>query len=251
MASFGPHLGEEDPLRGRRGSGTVFFSGCSLRCTFCQNFTTSQLLEGPEVTDEVLAAIFLEVEAWGSHNLNLVTPSHVVPQILSALVLAAERGLSLPVVWNSSGYDSAEALALLDGVVDVYMPDLKYADEPTARRLSGIPDYPRTAFAAVREMHRQVGDLVLDEDGVALRGLLVRHLVLPGGLAGTEEVLRFLATEVSRDTYLNLMDQYHPAFRAREHPPLDRRPTSRELGEAFESARRLGLTRLDGRVRPV
>ncbi|KAA0255073.1 radical SAM protein [Acidobacteria bacterium ACD] len=245
VASYGPHHGEEAPLRGRLGSGTVFFSGCSLRCVFCQNFTTSQLLEGPELTDEELARVFLDVAASGCHNLNLVTPSHVVPQVLSALLLAAERGLSIPVVWNSSGYDSLEALALLDGVVDVYMPDLKYADEATPRRLSGVPGYPEAAFAAVREMHRQVGDLVLDGDGLAVRGLLVRHLVLPGGLAGTAAVLRFLATEVSRRTYLNLMDQYHPAFRAREHPPLDRRPTSRELDEAFEEARRLGLTRLD------
>lgn len=245
VASWGAHNGEEEPLRGWAGSGTVFFAGCSLRCLFCQNFSTSQLCEGRERTDAQLASVFLELQDAGCHNLNLVTPSHVVPQVLAALDLAVGRGFSLPVVYNSSGYDSPEALALLDGVVDVYMPDLKYADEETARRLSGIAGYPRAAFAAVKEMHRQVGDLVLDARGLAVRGLLVRHLVLPGGLAGSGEVLRFLAEEVSRETYLNLMDQYRPAFRARSHPPLDRRPTSRELDVAFDVARRLGLTRLD------
>ena len=243
---WGPHHGEEAPLSGWRGSGTVFFSWCNLACVFCQNAELSRLGAGDELSPEELASAFLDLEERGCHNVNLVSPSHVVAPVLAALALAARKGLSLPLVWNSGGYDSLEALALLDGVVDVYMPDLKYGDAATAERLSGVPAYPRVSQAAVREMHRQVGDLVLDESGIAVRGLLVRHLVLPGGLAGTESVLSFLADEVSRDTYLNLMGQYRPAFQARDHPPLDRAVTPAELSEAYALAARHGLRRLDG-----
>jgi putative pyruvate formate lyase activating enzyme len=249
VASWGPHHGEEEPIRGSRGSGTVFFSYCNLACDFCQNFDLSRLGEGREATPMALSAIFLALQDEGCHNVNLVSPTHVLPQVLEALHLAAGAGLALPLVWNTGGYDSPEALELLDGVVDVYMPDMKYGDAATAERLSGIPDYPAVNRAAVREMHRQVGDLLLDEEGVAVRGLLVRHLVLPGGLAGSESVFRFLAEEVSRDTWLNVMDQYHPAFRASLHPPLDRRPTPEELAEARELARALGLKRPDERRR--
>lgn len=245
VASWGPHHGEEEPIRGSRGSGTVFFSYCNLACEFCQNFELSRLGEGRGATPMALSAIFLSLQEAGCHNLNLVSPTHVLPQVLEALHLAAGAGLSLPIVWNSGGYDSPGALELLDGVVDVYMPDMKYGDAATAERLSGIPDYPAVNRAAVKEMHRQVGDLLLDGEGVAVRGLLVRHLVLPGGLAGSESVFRFLAEEVSRDTWLNVMDQYHPAFRAHLHPPLDRRPTPEELAEANALAARYGLTRPD------
>ncbi|HEY75663.1 MAG TPA: radical SAM protein [Thermoflexia bacterium] len=247
VASYGPHFGEEDPLRGYRGSGTIFFSWCNLNCQFCQNYDISQLGHGEEVEPEELAAMMLSLQAQGCHNINLVSPSHVVAPILAAVLIAAEAGLRLPLVYNTGGYDSMEALQLLDGVVDIYMPDMKYADEEIAHRYSRVRDYPAVNQAAVKEMHRQVGDLVLDEQGIALRGLLVRHLVLPGGLAGTPEIARFLAEEVSPDTYINIMDQYRPCYRARQHPPLDRPITAEEYAEAVEAARRAGLHRFDKR----
>jgi putative pyruvate formate lyase activating enzyme len=246
VASWGPHHGEEAPIRGSRGSGTVFFSWCNLACDFCQNFEVSRLGEGRETTAAALAGIFLALQSEGCHNLNLVSPTHVLPQVLEALHLAAGSGLSLPLVWNSGGYESPEALALLDGVVDVYMPDMKYGERAAGLALSGIRDYPAVNQAAVKEMHRQVGDLVVDEEGVAVRGLLVRHLVLPGGLAGSDAVFRFLAEKISRHTWLNVMAQYRPAYRARLHPPLDRLPTAEEIAGARALAARYGLTRLDG-----
>jgi putative pyruvate formate lyase activating enzyme len=246
--SFGPHHGEEDCLRGRRGSGTIFFSWCNLRCVFCQNWEISWKGQGEKLGDAELAGIMLRLQNQGCHNINFVSPSHVVAQILAALVIAAERGLKLPLVYNTGGYDSPEALALLDGVIDIYMPDMKYGDSELARKYSHIRDYLRHNQAAVREMHRQVGDLVLDEDGIARRGLLVRHLVLPEGIAETGAVLRFLAEEISPDTYLNLMDQYRPCFKAARFPELDRRITSPEYEKALQLARRHGLTRLDHRA---
>jgi len=242
--SAGPHHGEERPLSGRRGSGTIFFSWCSLACVFCQNWEISQRGEGREMSPAELAGLMLGLQETGCHNINLVTPSHVVAQILSAVAIAADKGLLLPLVWNTGGYDSPEALALLDGVVDIYMPDMKFADSGIARRFLGVRDYAEVNRAAVREMHRQVGDLVL-EAGIARRGLLVRHLVLPENLAGTESILAFLAREISVDTYLNLMDQYRPCYRADEYPPLDRRPTRAEMAAARAVARELGLHRLD------
>jgi putative pyruvate formate lyase activating enzyme len=220
--SHGPHHGEEAPLSGWRGSGTIFFSWCSLRCEFCQNWDISQRGVGQEVDAGGLSEIMLALQSRGCHNINLVTPSHVVAQILSA-----------------------EALALLDGVIDIYMPDMKYGDSATAREFSHVRDYWKVNRAAVREMHRQVGDLVLDERGIARRGLLVRHLVMPGGVSGTETVLRFLAGEVSRNTYVNIMDQYRPCYRAFEHPPLDRPLRRDECAQAIAAAERLGLQRLD------
>jgi putative pyruvate formate lyase activating enzyme len=245
VASYGPHHGEERPISGWRGSGTIFFAWCSLRCEFCQNWEISQRGVGAEVDANGLAAMMLELQRGGCHNVNLVTPSHVVAQILEALVIAADAGLGLPLVYNTGGYDSPEALALLDGVVDIYMPDMKYGDSGLARRYSHVREYVAVNRRAVREMHRQVGDLVVDDEGVARRGLLVRHLVLPEDLAGSEEVLGFIASELSLDTYLNLMAQYRPCYRASEHPPLDRRPTPAELGRVRGAARRLGLRRLD------
>jgi len=245
LASYGPHHGEEDPLRGRHGSGTVFFAWCNLRCLFCQNHDISQASAGREVEAGELAAVLLALQDMGCHNINFVSPSHVVAEILAAVDLAAGQGLRLPLVYNSGGYDSAQALCLLDGVVDIYMPDMKYSDRLTARRLSKIGDYPAVNRAAVLEMHRQVGDLELDERGIAGRGLLVRHLVLPGDLAGTEAVVRFLAAEVSANTYLNLMAQYRPAFRAREVPPLDRPVSHEEYDKAVHLALVAGLTRLN------
>jgi len=240
-----PHHGEERPIRGTGGSGTIFFSSCNLRCLYCQNWEISWRCEGREVDAEDLAGLMLDLQARGCENVNLVSPSHVVAQVLEALDLAAGKGLRLPIVYNTGGYDAPRALALLDGVIDVYMPDMKYADSEVARRLSHVAGYAEGNRTAVREMHRQVGDLVLDERGLARRGLLVRHLVLPGGLAGTDEVLRFVAREISPRTWVNLMAQYRPCFRATGSPPLDRRPTRDELREALAAARRHGLTRLD------
>ncbi len=242
VASYGPHFGEEDVLRGWRGSGTVFFSGCNLRCVYCQNYDISQLVSGAAVDAAQLAEIFLDVQREGCHNLNLVTPSHVVAQILAALAIAVPRGLRLPIVYNTSGYDSVAALRLLDGVVDIYMPDVKYSDSAIGERYSGIPHYWEVVRPALREMHRQVGDLHI-ERGLAVRGLLIRHLALPGRLAGSQEVLRFIAEDISRDSWINLMDQYHPAYRAYDYPELARRITTGEYAEVVAYARLLGLHR--------
>ncbi len=243
--SWGPHHGEERPISGRNGSGTIFFSSCSLRCVFCQNWQISHGGEGVTVSTERLANIMLELQIQGCHNINFVTPSHLVAQVLEAVDLAAGQGLDLPLVWNSGGYDSPQALQLLDGVIDIYMPDMKFADSATARPFLGVDDYAEVNRAAVIEMHRQVGDLVLDRRGIAQRGLLIRHLVLPDNLAGTDRILQFIAQEVSPETWLNLMDQYRPCYRADEFPPLDRRPAREEIAAAVKQARALGLRRLD------
>lgn len=247
VSSYGPHLGEEDPLRGWRGSGTIFFSRCNLCCQFCQNYDISQSDAGMEMEGEELAAIMLSLQKQGCHNINFVSPSHVVPQILAATLVAAQAGLRVPIVYNTGGYDSQRALELLDGVVDIYMPDMKYADEEAARRYSKIPNYPQVNQAAVQEMHRQVGDLQIDEDGLAVRGLLIRHLILPAGLAGTEQIVHFLAEEISTHTYLNLMAQYRPSYQARQYPELSRSITHKEYREAVEMAHQAGLHRLDDR----
>lgn len=247
LSSYGPHMGEEDPLRGWRGSGTVFFSRCNLRCQFCQNYDISQTDSGRLIDPEELAVIMLELQNSGCHNINFVSPSHVVPQILAGVLIAAEAGLRLPLVYNTGGYDSLAMLELLDGVVDIYMPDMKYASRQIARHYSKIPNYPQVNQTAVREMHRQVGDLQIDERGLARRGLLVRHLVLPHNLAGTGEIVRFLAEEISCDTYLNLMDQYRPAYNALQYPKLKRPITNQEYQDAARIARDAGLHRLDRR----
>jgi len=232
---------------GRYGSGTIFFTYCNLRCVFCQNYSISQLGEGSPVSSEELARMMLSLQAKGCHNINLVSPTHVVPFILEALELAAGKGLHLPLVYNTGGYDSLETLQLLDGVVDIYMPDMKYADAKIGERFSGIKDYPEINRAAVKEMHRQVGDLELDGSGVAQRGLLVRHLVLPNRLAGTEAVVRFLAREISTNTYLNIMAQYHPCYQAFDIPQLARPVNQQEFAEAVDLAHQQGLHRLDER----
>jgi putative pyruvate formate lyase activating enzyme len=245
ISSYGPHFGEESPLVGRHGSGTIFFTYCNLRCAFCQNYAISQLGEGWAVDKEELAKMMLSLQAKGCHNINLVSPTHVVPYILEALELAVGMGLYLPLVYNSGGYDSVETLELLDGIIDIYMPDMKYSDDKTAEQLSGIKDYPKVNKAAIKEMHRQVGDLQLDEQGIAQRGLLVRHLVLPNRLAGTEEIVAFLAHEVSTNTYLNIMAQYHPCHKAFDIPQLSRPVSKQEFNEAIDLAHRQGLNRLD------
>ena len=249
VSSFHAHYGEEAPLVGSSGSGTIFFSACNLLCNFCQNYEISHLREGVEAEPGQMAAMMLRLAGSGCHNINFVTPSHVVPQILEALVLAVPRGLGVPLVYNSGGYDRVETLTLLDGVVDIYMPDFKFWDGEAAERYCGAPDYVARAREALREMHRQVGDLRLDDRGIAVRGLLVRHLVMPGDAASTGEVMSFLAGEISPDTYVNVMDQYRPCGGARNTPEINRRITGAEYRQALEAARRAGLHRLDDRVR--
>jgi len=251
VASAFPHHGEENCLRGSRGSGTIFFSHCNLRCVFCQNFDISWEGSGSEVAAEELAALMLELQDLGCHNINFVTPEHVVPQVLEGVQIAVGKGLRLPLVYNTSGYDSVRSIELLDGVVDIYMPDFKFWDCDTARRLALAEDYPERARDAFRAMHCQTGDLVFDEDGVALRGLLVRHLVMPEGLAGTRGITRFLAHELSPDTFVNIMGQYSPAGQVVKRPgqytEISRRITHEEHLEAFEIAVEEGLHRFDHR----
>lgn len=242
--SFGPHHGEENVLRGWNGSGTIFFSWCNLRCVFCQNWEISQKGVGRSVEPSEIASMMLDLQERGCHNINFVSPSHVVAQILAAIAIAATKGLNLPLVYNTGGYDSLEALALLNGAIDIYMPDMKYGDSSIGRKYSKVRNYVEVNQRAVKEMHRQVGDLALDERGLARRGVLIRHLVLPANIAGTDKVLEFIAREISPDTYLNLMDQYRPCYRADEYPPLDRPVTSAEYRAALAIAERHGLRRL-------
>jgi putative pyruvate formate lyase activating enzyme len=248
VSSANPHFGEEDVLVGRNGSGTVFFCGCNLNCDFCQNCEISQFPGGREVDARQLAKIFLSVQEMGCHNLNTVTPTHVTPQILEALDLAAGQGLKLPWVYNCGGYESVETLRLLDGMVDIYMPDFKFADPDPALRFCRAADYPEVARAALAEMHRQVGDLQTDADGVATSGLLVRHLVMPEGLAGSREAARFLAS-LSQNTFVNVMAQYRPCHRADRHAQLGRPITAGEHQAAVEAMQAEGLNRLDGVAR--
>jgi putative pyruvate formate lyase activating enzyme len=249
LASASPHFGEESPLVGRHGSGTIFFSGCNLRCEFCQNADISMSTDGPRVDAAQLAGVMLRLQDLGCHNINLVTPTHVVPQILDGLVVAVEEGLTLPIVYNTGGYDDLEVVQTLDGVVDIYMPDCKFADPEVARRFCDAPDYPEVNRSVLKEMHRQVGDLEVAEDGIAVRGMLVRHLVMPEGLAGTAETMAFLASELSTSTYVNLMDQYRPCHHAGRYPELGRGVTQQEMEEARSAALAAGITRLDDRIR--
>jgi len=247
VSSYDPHFGEESPLVGSGGSGTIFFTNCNLHCVFCQNYAISHEGAGIETPDEQLAAMMVSLQKQGCHNINFVTPSHVVAQILAALPLAIAKGLNVPLVYNTSGYDAVETIRLLEDVVDIYMPDFKFWNTQSAKRYAKAADYPVRAREAIREMHRQVGDLVIDDQGIAVRGLLVRHLVMPESLDETREIMRFLASEISTDTYVNVMDQYHPCGRAFEYPPLDRLLTHEEYEEAVGYAREAGLHRLDDR----
>jgi putative pyruvate formate lyase activating enzyme len=250
VTSHFPHGGEEDCLRGWSGSGTIFFGQCNLRCVFCQNYDISQGLKRTDAapaTAERLAAMMLVLQEWGCHNVNFVTPEHVVPQILEALPLAVEGGLRLPIVYNTSAYDSAESLELMDGIVDIYMPDFKYWEPASAERYLKARDYPEVARARIKEMHRQVGDLRLDDRGLAYRGLLLRHLVMPGGREETAAILRWIRAELGSSTYVNVMGQYHPAGRVspQRYAEINRQPSPTELVEARRVARALGLARFD------
>jgi putative pyruvate formate lyase activating enzyme len=245
VSSAHPHFGEEAPLVGEQGSGTIFFTHCNLLCLFCQNFEISHQGLGAEVSDAELAACMLDLQGQGCHNINFVSPSHVVPQILAAVELAAGSGLSIPLVYNTGGYDRVETLRLLDGVIDIYMPDFKFWDPGLGREACGAPDYPETARQALAEMHRQVGDLVIDERGIARRGLLVRHLVLPGGRAGTREIMRFIAQTISPGTYVNVMSQYRPCGRANEVAGLETTLSADDYRRALAAAVAEGIARLD------
>ncbi len=248
VSSYFPHFGEEAPLVGQYGSGTIFISYCSLLCIYCQNYEISHLGEGKEVSCEEMAQMMLSLQYQGCHNINIVTPTHVVPQILQALKLAVERGLSVPLVYNTSGYEKVETLKLLDGIVDIYMPDFKYWDPKVAEKYSKSPDYPQRAKEALKEMHRQVGDLHINEIGLAEYGLLVRHLVLPHGLAGTKEVMKFIAREISPYTYVNIMAQYRPCGEAYKDPLINRPITMEEYEEAIQAAIKAGLKRLHRQI---
>jgi putative pyruvate formate lyase activating enzyme len=250
VSSAFPHYGEEDCLRGWKGSGTIFFAGCNLGCVFCQNFQTSQLPDGRELEPHPLAEAMLQLQGAGCHNINLVTPEHVVPQILEALLIAIPQGLRLPLVYNTGGYDSLNSIQLMDGVVDIYMPDFKLWSADNCAKYLRARDYSERARAAIQAMHAQVGELRCDENGLALRGLLVRHLVMPGLSDDTQSILRWLANTVSPDAYLNIMDQYHPAHRVEADPQfseINRRISRSEFRRAIERAGEAGLRRLDAR----
>jgi putative pyruvate formate lyase activating enzyme len=236
-----PHHGEEPPLSGGNGSGTIFFANCNLRCVYCQNYPISQMGHGAERTAGELACQMFWLQEQGCHNLNLVTPTHFMPQILQALSIAKERGFDLPIVWNTSGYESVETLRLLDGVVDIYLPDMRYSDNRAALQYSVASHYVEVNRAAIKEMYRQVGNLVLDGNGTAKRGLIVRHLVLPGGISGTESVMKFLAEEISKDVHVSLMAQYFPAYKATESREIGRRITAKEYEEARRIMEKYGL----------
>jgi putative pyruvate formate lyase activating enzyme len=252
VGSHFPHFGEEDCLRGWNGSGTIFFSHCNLRCVFCQNYEISQAVKPGDARTsgpEEIAEMMLGLQSRGCHNINFVTPEHVVPQVVESVAIAVERGLRLPIIYNTSAYDALESLELMDGIVDIYMPDFKYWTAEAAKTYMKAADYPEAARAAVKEMHRQVGDLVTDADGLARRGLILRHLVMPGGLAETRSILEWVATELGPDTYVNLMDQYYPAGKVGggDYGEIDRRLSSEEFRAARAIARELGLRNLDER----
>ena len=245
IASYNAHFGEESPLVGSHGSGTIFISSCNLLCSFCQNYEISHLREGAEAGPAQMAAMMIQLKEVGCHNINFVTPTHVVPQILEALFIAVELGLDIPLVYNSSGYDKPETLAILDGIFDIYMPDFKFWDEKWSDRYCNAPDYKQRAAAAIREMHRQTGDLRIDDNGIAVKGLLIRHLVMPDNVAGTAGIMDFIAKEISKNCYVNVMDQYRPCGSAAGDEYINRRLYSDEFRQAIEKAGKAGLVRLD------
>jgi len=243
VSSAFPHFGEEPPLVGYHGSGTIFFTHCNLRCVFCQNYDISHLGNGQSMTSSDMARVMIKLQEMGCHNINLVTPTHYAPQIVSSLPEAIEMGLRLPLVYNCSGYESIEMIRLLEGIVDIYMPDAKYMDEEYSRRFSNAPDYPEVIKGVLKEMQHQVGDLTTNSKGIAEKGLLVRHLVMPHGVASSEPLLKFIAEEISIHAYVNLMDQYRPEYRAREYPEISRRITQEEYLEAVQWAKHYHLYR--------
>ncbi|MBS7623335.1 radical SAM protein [Candidatus Bathyarchaeota archaeon] len=242
VSSFNPHFGEEEPLVGTGGSGTIFLTNCNLLCVYCQNYEISHLGYGRPASEEKMADYMIHLQRKGCHNINFVTPTHFTPQLTRSIEIAIPKGLHLPIVWNCGGYENVETIRLLEGIVDIYMPDIKYGSAESARKYSNAPDYFECCREAVKEMHRQVGDLVV-EDGIAMRGLLIRHLVLPNDVAGSREVLKFIAEEISKNTYVNIMDQYRPIYRAYDYKELARPPTFREYKAVVDMAKELGLQR--------
>jgi len=244
VSAFHPHFGEESVLVGRHGSGTCFMTSCNLSCVYCQNYEISQLRIGKEISFEELAEMMIELQSLGCQNINFVTPTHQVPAILKSLEIAIDEGLKIPLVYNTNSYDSVEVLKLLDGIFDIYLPDAKYSDDEVAQKYSNAPNYFKIMKSAIKEMHRQVGDLVINEEGIAVRGLIVRHLVLPNDLAGSEKIFEFIAKEISKNTFINIMDQYWPAYKAHQYPELSRRITEKEFQEAINLAKKFGLKRI-------
>jgi putative pyruvate formate lyase activating enzyme len=243
VSSAFPHFGEESPLVGRQGSGTIFLTYCNLRCVFCQNYDISHLPGGEVITSSDTARLMVRLQQMGCHNINFVTPTHYVPQITAALPEAVEMGLRVPIVYNCSGYESLDVIRLLEGVVDIYMPDAKFMDEKHSTRFANAPDYPKVIRKVFKEMHRQVGDLAINSAGIAEKGLLIRHLVMPEGAASSETILKFIAEEISIHSYVNIMDQYRPEYRAHDYPEIGRRITQKEYLEAIQAAKRFGLYR--------
>ena len=243
VSSVGPHFGEEPPLVGTGGSGTIFLTGCNLGCMFCQNYDISHLKNGRKINLSELVDTMLNLEKIGCHNINFVTPTHFTPQIMKAIYLAREKGLIVPIVYNCGGYELLETIKLLEGFIEIYMPDAKYADSEVAKELSNAPDYPDIVKKALIEMHRQVGDLAIDGEGIAKKGLLIRHLVLPNNLAGTERIMDFIAKEISKDSYVNIMDQYRPMYKAQDNRKINRYITPEEYEEAVNIAKHKGLHR--------
>jgi len=244
VSSVSPHFGEEDVLVGKKGSGTIFFGFCNLKCIFCQNYELSRYGEGHEVAADELANAMLQLQEIGCHNINFVSPTHFAAQIIQSVAIAAEKGLNIPIVYNTGGFDTVDTLKLLEGIVDIYMPDVKFAEEDKAFKYLRVKGYPKVMKEAVKEMYRQVGDLKIDDKGIAYRGLLVRHLVMPDGLAGTREIMDFLAKEISKHTYVNIMGQYYPCYLAKDYPELNRATSRKELMEAVKLAREAGLERI-------
>jgi len=245
VASYHPHFGEEDVLVGSHGSGTIFLSYCSLRCLYCQNYEISHLGIGREYSEVQVAQMMLDLQGRGCHNINFVTPTHFAGQLVKAVKIAAQEGLNLPIVWNCGGYENFEIIKLLEGIVDIYMPDMKYGDNEPGKKYSRppIPDYWDRNREAVKEMHRQVGDLKVDERGIAKRGLLIRHLVLPDDIAKSENILKFIAKEISKNSYVNIMSQYYPSGEAFKFPELNRPVSEKEFLKVIQIAKKLGLTR--------
>jgi putative pyruvate formate lyase activating enzyme len=244
VSAYHPHFGEESPLVGKYGSGTIFMTSCNLSCIYCQNYEISQLRMGKEVSFERLAEMMIELQNLGCHNINFVTPTHQVPQIVKALEIAIEKGLKIPLVYNTNSYDSVKILKLLDGIFDIYLPDAKYSNNEIAKKYSNAPNYFEIMKSAIKEMHRQVGDLIINEEGIVVRGLIIRHLVLPNNLAGSEKIFEFIAKEISKNTFLNIMDQYWPAYKACQYPELARRITNEEFQETMNLAKKFGLKRI-------
>lgn len=244
ISSYFPHFGEEKVLVGKGGSGTIFFTYCNLGCIFCQNYTISHLGIGEIIDTETLATIMIELQNMGCHNINLVTPTHYVPQILEALFYAIPKGLNIPLVYNSSGYESLETLRELDGIIDIYMPDIKFWSPDISLQLANAYDYPEVAKEAVKEMYRQVGNLITDENGIAIRGLIIRHLLLPNGVSSIKEWLEFLKREISTDVFINIMSQYRPLYKAYKYPLINRTISLNEYKEAVNLAKNMGFSRI-------